>query len=204
MTRWLRPLAPLFVLVCAANLLADEPKKPAVESKNTDDYYPLAQGTTWHYKVGEKKVTAKVDSIETVEGVKVAKIVTMVDGAQVSEEQIAHKPEGIFRMSYGGEKADPPVMIWKAGAMPGDIWEVKTQLGTAGPTIEGKFKAGGDKIKVGGVDTECVTATGDFKLAGKDAKFIYWFAKDKGIVKLQMTVEGQDILMELDKFEPGK
>ena len=60
MTRWLPLLAPLFILVGAANLCADDPNKPNAELKTTDDYYPIVLGTTWHYKVGEKKVMAKV------------------------------------------------------------------------------------------------------------------------------------------------
>jgi hypothetical protein len=198
MIRRLRPLAALVVLVGAAGLFADDANKPKAESK-TDEYYPTALGTTWHYKIGEKKATAKVTELSK-EGV--AKIVTTMDDKPVAEEEVAHTPEGIARLSYGGEKSKTPVLIWKAGAKKGDKWEVKTDLN--GTPIEGTFTAGEDKAKVPAGEFDCVTATGEFKLLGKDAKFIYWFAKDKGVVKLQMTVEGQDILLELEKFEPGK
>jgi len=197
-TRSLRPLAAFAVLAFGAPLVADDANKTKAETK-TDNYYPTAIGTTWHYKIGEKKATAKVADVSK-EGV--AKIETTVDGNKVAEEEIAHAPEGIVRVSYAGEKSKTPVVIWKAGAKKGDKWEVKTELN--GTPIEGTFTAGADKVKVPAGEFECVTATGDFKLLGKEAKFVYWFAKDKGIVKLQMTVEGQDIMLELEKFEPGK
>ena len=57
MTCWLRPLAPLFVVICAAGLFADDANKKNSEIK-TEVYYPLEVGTTWHYKIGEKKATA--------------------------------------------------------------------------------------------------------------------------------------------------
>src|SRR5262245_18267183 len=198
MTRCLRPLTALAVLAFSAALFADDTNKPKAEIK-TDNYYPTALGTTWHYKIGEKKATAKVADV-TKEGV--AKIETLVDGTKVAEEEIAHTPQGIERLSYGGEKAKTPVLIWKAGGKKGDTWEVKTEL--TGSPSEGKFTAVGEKVKVPAGEFECVTATGEFKLLGKDANFVYWFAKDKGVVKLQMTVDGQDILLALEKFEAGK
>jgi len=200
MTQCLRPVAALAVLAFAATLLADDANKSKAETK-TDDYYPTAIGTTWHYKIGEKKATAKVADV-TKEGV--AKIETTVDGnsSPVATEEIAHTPQGIERLSYMGEKSKTPVLIWKAGAKKGDTWKVDTELN--GAPIKGTFTAGEEKVKVPAGEFECVTATGEFELLGKNAKFVYWFAKDKGVVKLQMTVEGQDILLELDKFEPGK
>src|SRR5438876_10788975 len=111
-TRCLRPLAVFAILVGPAALFADDANKPKSEVKS-DDYYPTALGTTWHYKIGEKKATAKVAELSK-EGV--AKIETTVDGNKVADEEIAHTPEGIVRLSYGGEKSKSPVLIWKAGA----------------------------------------------------------------------------------------
>src|SRR5262245_12143963 len=98
MTRWLRPLTPLVVVICAAGLFADDTNKNNTEVK-TEDYYPLAAGTTWHYKIGEKKATVKVAEVSK-EGV--AKLETTVDGAKVADEEIAHTKEGIVRVSYNG------------------------------------------------------------------------------------------------------
>lgn len=202
MTRWLRPLTPLFALVFVAALSAQDANKAKLETKGTDDYYPLAQGTTWTYKIGEKKATAKVIAHEKQGALTVAKIETTIDDKPVAEEQVAHSPEGIVRLSYGGEKSKTPVLIWKAGAKKGESWDVKTEI--SGTAVEGKFTAGEEKIKVPAGEFECVTATGEFTIQGDTAKFVYWFAKDKGVVKLLMTFKGQDILLELEKFEPGK
>src|SRR5215813_9054423 len=151
MTRCLRPLAALAVLAFATALFADDANKPKAETK-TDDYYPTALGTTWHYKIGEKKATAKVADV-TKEGV--AKIETIVDGTKVAEEEIAHTPQGIERLSYGGEKSKTPVLIWKAGAKKGDQWKVDTELN--GAPIKGTFTAGEEKVKVPAGEFECVT-----------------------------------------------
>src|SRR5262245_10803197 len=103
-TRLLRPLTALALLTFAAALFAADANKAKSDTK-TDNYYPTAIGTTWHYKIGEKKATAKVADVSK-EGV--AKIETTVDGNKVAEEEISHAAEGIVRLSYGGEKSKTP------------------------------------------------------------------------------------------------
>src|SRR5262245_6509202 len=117
MTRRLHLLTPLVVLAFAATVFAaDDPPKPSTEVKGTDNYYPINMGTTWHYKIGEKKAVAKVTDQKKEGNLTVATIETFVDGGSspVATEQIAHAPEGIIRVSYNSEKPKTPVLILKA------------------------------------------------------------------------------------------
>src|SRR5262249_60738715 len=129
---------------------ADDANKPKAETK-TDDYYPTALGTTWHYKIGEKKATAKVADV-TKEGV--AKIETIVDGTKVAEEEIAHTPQGIERLSYGGGAAETTVPIWKGGGEKGEQWKGDTEVKEA--ASKGTCTPGGEKEKERPRGTECV------------------------------------------------
>jgi len=54
-----------------------------------------------------------------------------------------------------------------------------------------------DKLKT-------VTSAGEFKINGQETRFTIWLNEKYGIVKQQLNVGGQDLLLELEKFEEGK
>lgn len=187
-------LPALLVLACAA---------PA--QVKDDPYYPLKVGTTWHYRIGEKKLQTKVTKYEKVGDVMCARVETIIDGNPMGVEHIALTPEGVARFQINGTKPDKPLVFLKLPPKKGDTWKVDTKIATE--SIKGEYKTDETTVKVpesGDKEYNAIQTVGDFDVNGQPAQFKYWFVKDKGIVKVLMVLGGADVLMELEKFEPGK
>src|SRR5262245_57360850 len=163
-----------------------------------DPYYPLKVGTTWQYKIGDKKLTTKVTAHEK----NTAKIETIIDGNTAGTEHVGITAEGIARFQMNGTKADTPILFLKLPAKGGDTWKVNAKVGQE--TIAGEFKTETVKVKVaegGDKEYDAVKSIGDMDVNGEKAVFAYWFVKDKGIVKVVVILGGSEIVMELEKFE---
>ena len=87
-----------------------------------------------------------------------------------------------------------------------ETWKVDSSVAGMGK-LTGTFKSGEvDELKVGEKKYEkVVTVSSDDMVAGgQKISVTYYFAKDVGMVKQTLTVNGQQIVIELDKFEAGK
>ena len=76
-----------------------------------------------------------------------------------------------------------------------------------GEKIAGKFKQDiVDKVTTpGGFAKNVVTcASNDLDANGLKLSFTYYFAKGTGMVKQEIDVGGQKVIIDLEKFEQGK
>ncbi len=213
MTRWLLlPLLALNWLLTGLNgqppAKSDDKPKAAETAKSAagpdTPYYPTKVGTTWTYKVGDKKVSTRVSRLEEKGAYDCAVVETLVDGNVVATEHVAATKEGLYRVAFNGQEPKEPILFLKLPAKKGESWDVKTDA--AGETIDGKFTEGEEEIRVpiSQDKIKTVTSTGDFKINGQDAHFAYWINEKYGVVKQQLTIGAQEVVLELEKFEEGK
>jgi hypothetical protein len=172
------------------------------ETTKPVSYYPLQVGNTWHYKVGDKKVSTKVAAQEKIGDLMTARIETIVDGNVVANENIAQTAEGIVRVAVNGQKSDKSVLLLRLPPKKNDSWNIDTKI--AGETVKGKFTVNEEEIEIPAGKYKAFSSVGDFQINGQAGKFGYWFAPDVGIVKLTTAAAGVDLTLELQKFEPGK
>lgn len=165
-------------------------------------YYPTKIGTTWTYRIGEKKLTQKVTKHEKQGNYFCARIETIVDGNTVATEHIHVTKDGLFRVAYNGEMPDKPVMFFKLPPKTGESWNVEAKV--ANESVKGKFTISKEKVKVPAGEIDSFLSKGDFDVNGQPAKFNYWITEGKGIVKLEMAVGGQSFAIELEKYEEGQ
>jgi hypothetical protein len=195
----------------ALPLVLATPAVRADDKLEETPYYPLQVGTTWHYKVGDGKFIMKVTKHEMVGKELCARIVVQRDGQDSPGEDIAVKKDGVYRYSFNNLKPTMPVLILKLPPKKGDTWtvDVKTGANEDSGTVKGKFIAGEEKIKIKlmGKESEVETVTAssdDLEADGLRIKCKCYFAKDLGMVKQEIDVANQKIVIELEKFEAGK
>lgn len=197
--RFLRPLAgACAVIVACAAVVAQPPAGGAAQPPAAAvNYYPLKKGNKWVFKTGE-------NTIEMVaqDG---GKIDTVVNGKTVASENIEVKADGIYRTKVNNVAVDPPVKFMALPADKDASWEVNSKLNAQ--AIKGKFtqKAAVEKAKVAAGEFDCIVVDGpDFEIAGAKCGIKYWFAKDRGYVKLTYNIAGNEALLELKEFVEAK
>ncbi|HEV3143882.1 MAG TPA: hypothetical protein VGZ47_08370 [Gemmataceae bacterium] len=192
-------MSQLIGLAILATLTA--PAQPPAAGKEVS-YFPLQVGNTWHYKIGDKKVSAKVVAHEKIGDLETAKIESSSDGDVVANENIAQTAEGFVRVAFNGQKIDKPALVLKLPPKKGESWEVDTKIGNE--TVKGKVVAGEEEIEVPAGKYKTVTSTGDYQINGQPAKIKTWFAPNVGPVKQELKLGGVETIFELQKFEPAK
>jgi hypothetical protein len=177
-----------------------ETKTP--RAKGSAAYYPLKVGTTWEYKVGNKKATVRVLREETVEKAKVAVLETTLDGKTITE-RVGVKADGVYRYSGEGVDYTPPLCFLKLPPRTGETWEVKSR--GAGLEIAGTFESEEDEVTVGAGQYEAVTAScREFRIDTARMEVKYWFVPGIGMVKQRLKLGGREVLIELEKYTPAK
>jgi hypothetical protein len=171
----------------------------------TTEFYPLKKDTKWTYKVGETTITVRVANV-TPEG---ATLETLVNDKPVASEVIQVKSDGVYRTQINKAKIEPPVLILKLEggkvAAKGTKWEVSSKI--QDQPVKGTFTITEDKekVKVPAGEFEAVVVNGpEFEIAGTKTGVKYWFAKDKGVVKLTYSIAGNDAVLELKEYAEGK
>jgi len=173
------------------------------QTEKSSEYYPLKPGTKWVYTVMGSQITMKVDKKEKIGEVECWKIATIVNDKEVASEHVSVTDDGIYRNALNGQKPEKPVMFLKLPPKKDDKWDIDTKI--SGQVIKGKFVVKEEKAKVGGKDYDTFVSEGkDIDINGKLTTIKYWFAKDIGIVKLSFTMDGQDTVLELEKYEAAK
>jgi len=174
-----------------------------VAQEKTTEYYPLKEGSKWTYTVMGSQITMKVGKQEKVGEVMCWKIATIVNDKEVASEHISVTDDGIYRNQLNTQKPDAPVCFLKLPPKKDAKWEVNTKI--QGQVIKGTFIVRDEKIKAGGKDYDTFVSEGkDIDINGKLTTIKYWFAKDVGIVKLSFTMDGQETVLELEKYEAAK
>lgn len=182
----------------------------------------LKVGAKWHYRVGDAKDGAKVmvhcDRMERMpyKNAKGEELVKEVDvfvlrstsGDNELTEAIGIVKDVVYRFKAAGKEILPPLPILAATR---DGWAVEA---TSEKTpIKGTFTLTTEKVSLSvekGGKTFPITHA--YKVSGKDLLIgpqrlavEYWFAPEFGLVKQRTKLEtGKEIVLELEKFEPGK
>ena len=177
----------------------------AMAQNATTEFYPLKKDTKWVYKVGETTITVRVANADA----NGATLETLVNDKAVASEVIQVKSDGVFRTQINKAKIEPPVLILKLDggkvAAKGAKWDVNSKI--QDQPVKGSFTITEDKekVKVPAGEFESVVVNGpDFEIAGTKTGVKYWFAKDKGVVKLTYSIAGNDAVLELKEYTEGK
>jgi hypothetical protein len=188
------------VLVLAIGTTASADDKPLLSP-----YYPLAVGNTWNYKVGEVKFTMKVAKYEEINKQLCARVEMSVNDKVQAVEHVFVKDDGVYRAAFENKQADPPVKFLKLPPKAGETWEVKSKIGAE--SLSGTFRSGEvAELMVGGTKyTGVYTSESDnLDANGTKIAFKYYFAKDIGMIKQTIKIAGQEVNIELEKFEAAK
>ena len=210
----MRTLLAGFISALSAGLLSAQAPQPPVTppapapAAATTEYFPLKEGSTWVYKVGESEVTVKVGATDKGE----TKLETLANGKPVASETVKVQADGVYRTKINATAIDPPVKILELETKEGKLvpkakgakWTVSSKVQTQ--TVTGDFAIGDPaKLKVADKDVDCVYVEGaKFNIAGTETSVKYYFAAGKGIVKLSYSIQGADATLELKSYEEGK
>ncbi len=120
----------------------------------------------------------------------------------IAYEHVCVKDDGVYRDSFGDKKPDKPIRFLKLPLKKGDTWEVDTKA--LGEPIKGTFKLDEAEIKIGSTAYKTFTASSDdLDAAGMKISCVFYFAENIGLVKQVIKTGGQEIVVELKKFEAG-
>lgn len=201
MLRQMRLAAGALAVLVGGFVLAQQPAPPAPAGDPSGGLYPLKKGSKWVYKTGDQTVEVVVAGPDK-DG---TKLDTLVNGKSVASEVVQVKADGVYRVSVKGDKVDPPVKFLALPAKKGEAWKVDSKVGTQ--TVKGEFKTADDKakIKVGDKEYEAVyVECPECDVAGAKSAIKYWFAKDKGVVKLSYSIQNTEAVLELKDYVEGK
>jgi hypothetical protein len=178
-------------------LRADDEK---IELK-ASEWYPLAVGTTWRYKVGDQKLKITVAAHEKVGDVPCARLeTTNAAGAIAGTEHVTIKEDGVYRLTYNGTKITPPLCFLKLPPKKGTQWKVKSKEGEA--VTKGTFTLDEeDDVEVPAGTYKTIVSKGDMTAGDKALTVTFYFASGIGMVKQEIAAGGQVLAVELAKFE---
>lgn len=169
----------------------------------TSPYFPTPEGVAWNYRLGEKKLTIRVAAHEKAGALACAKLETVQNNGVIAVQQVAQTPAGIVRVSHNGEKVTPPLLFLKLPAAQGQSWDVDSKIESPSGTdvIKGKFSSDKDDVKVpGGEFKKAIRVKGELTINGKPATMTSWYAEKVGMVRQIISMDGQEYLLELEKF----
>jgi hypothetical protein len=167
-------------------------------------YYPVKLNTTWTYKLSDgKQLIMKVTKHEKVGNTVCARVESSVDGKVIASEHIGVTSEGICRFQIGENPATPPLCFLKL-PFSTTAWKVDSNI--KGEVLKGSFTPGKEEVTVPFGKFSAVTAaTTDLEVNMIKVGTTYYFAKDIGMVKQVIKLgDKQTIVLELEKYEPGK
>ena len=197
MARRCLPLLALLILAVGFVRAADD-------APVATPYFPLAVGSKWFYKCGENHFRLEVVKFEKVGETNCARVELFVNDKSQAAENIAVTKDAVVRFSFDGKKAEPPIPFLQLPVAAGKSWKVQSKVD--GQALEGSFLSGEeDNVKVPAGTYKTATVTGaDLKANGVKLNLRYYFAKDVGMVKQVIDIDGQKVVVELEKYEPGK
>jgi phage pi2 protein 07 len=184
---------------------------PALWSQRTQngegDYYPLAVGNRWDFrvKVGNEvagSISEVVAQIDTIDNLRLFRLEAQVGGKVVATEHLEVTPKGVYRRRAQGAEVKTPALVLRYPAKGGDSWEYDTQVGNQ--RIEAKVKTRFEEVEVPAGKFKALATEIDIKADGKPLKTTIWFAPGIGKVKTSLDLGGTQVVLELEKFTKGK
>jgi hypothetical protein len=194
-------LPPLFyawigLAVCTQAIHAEDQIRP--------DYYPLAVGTKWHYRVDGQsaRLTNHVAGIERIGGQPVSRVETRFMGRVIPTEHLANTPEGLYRYRSQGIAITPPLRLLRYPVKEGDTWE--DTITSSGQRVQVNCRVGSEQVTVPAGSYQTVTIDVAMKVGGTTiATSRYWLAAGIGMVKQVNQQGGTTSAIELERFEPA-
>ena len=173
----------------------------------TTDHYPLRVGTVWHYELdagGQKDAFVnRIAKIEKIDNKDLALQETVKGGKVLATEHLSSTAAGVFRHRSNNIPIDPPIQLLKYPIKPGESWEVETILGGQKSRVTCKVD-GFEDIKVAAGKFKTVAVTVALEMGdGKKVVSAYWFAAGVGVVRQSASFGGNELKLELQKFERG-
>jgi hypothetical protein len=190
-----------------------------VEDKGPETlWYPLREGTTWHYRAGDSKFQMRVaPGSEKIGDLVCARVDMIKDGKTVASEFIGVKASGVYRCRVQADRPNqnkdnpvlvetpkPPILLLPLPPKKGETFTVDSKVEPSGKVYKGTFKIAEETIKIGDKEYKCVVVAGqDLEGDGLKPTLTTWYAENVGMVKLVIAVADQKIDIELEKFEKG-
>lgn len=174
----------------------------------TTPHFPLEVGAVWTYKSGENRFQLKVVRFEKIGETNCARIELTSPGGKAdkpeSVEHVAVTKDGVVRYSFDGKKAEPPINFLKLPIEQNATWKVDSKVD--GQPLRGGFKIGKQKdvkVPAGIYDTTTVSGV-DLEANGVKVGLTYYYAENVGLVKQVIDIGGRRVVVELERYEPGK
>jgi hypothetical protein len=208
MLRAIRSVVGAAAVLFGGVLLAQpkEAPKDAPKDAAADNYFPLKKDSKWTYKVGDNFVEVRVAKVEKVNNEDQYTLETVVGKDAKTSEVIVVRSDGVYRTKVKEEKLDPAVKILPLPPKKDVTWEVNSKLGAQ--TVKGTLKVADDKetITILGTKYDTIRVEGkDIDVAGAKTSVKTWYAKDKGIVKVEFVLQtGDKVTEELKSYETGE
>jgi hypothetical protein len=197
MNRFIRCLAPLALILLAGSIAR------TADDKASTTYFPIQVGATWQYKVGENRFVLKIAKIEKVGKVDAARVEMMVAGKTTSFEHVGVTADAVLRYTFEGKTIDPPLPFLKLPPKAGQTWKVESKVD--GQAMKGTLKAGTEEVKVPAGTYKAVTVSGqDMEVNGVKLNMTCYYAEKVGMVKQVLEMGKHKVVIELEKYEPGK
>ena len=178
---------------------------PAIQAADDKDNFPLAVGTQWTYKLGDK---GDKFVITTLKSAKVGAQDCVVfeaklNGKFAASEHVAVLKDGVYRFMYGEKSFEPPICFFKPSAKKGDSWQQEYKIGDTKGTI--KFAVDVQDVEVpAGKFKDVLVVNVEATEMDSISKTTVYYAKNHGMVK-QIIIDGdKPIVLELEKMEVPK
>ncbi len=175
--------------------------------KKTLDYYPLKVGTSWTFRVQAQgqnlEIVNRVAKRENINGMELVKIETLTGGRVVASEHLRSTERGVFRYRFNNLEISPPLQLIKYPIKKkGETWKQTIKMGSQEVTVN--VKSNMEKVKVPAGQYRTVSVELGMTIMGKTITTKYWFAPGVGVVKQEANVAGQQVEIELNKFQQAK
>jgi hypothetical protein len=190
-------------LLTAPFARGQDEKKKAPPPPN---YYPLQVGNEWNFRVtvGGNSVNAisRIAKIETIDGKPLARLEASLNGNIVATEHLRVTPEGVFRYRNNGQEIVPPICLLKFPAKSNSKWDGNIKVGAE----QGKYfcEAKEANVEVPAGKFKALHVAIRLETKGQTVTTAYWFVPNVGFVRQTVDAGGMSILMELEKYTPGK
>lgn len=191
--------------VSASGLLVAN-NEPIAEQSGVgkSEYYPLAEGLKWKYKVKgmtkSARVFVEVTRHEKINGIMCARLEATLENQKKSAEYVRVEKDGIYRYQANSQSITPPLRMMLLPFEDEKTWTINSK--TLGMTLKGTFTASQGSITIGGVEYKDVVIckSEDFTISNKKVAQTCWYAKGFGMVKQVIKYGGQEMVLELEKF----
>ncbi|MCI0460375.1 MAG: hypothetical protein L0Z62_25765 [Gemmataceae bacterium] len=177
-------------------------RSPAPVRVADSPYHPFQVGWEWTYegKAKGQTMTRRVLRHEKVGELPCAVVETKRD-RDILLEHLHATPDGLFVAAINGRKVTPPLRLLKLPPRAGEQWETPIREGKS--KRKGMYLLGEATVKVPAGTFATVALQGVvIEETGRATDFTYWFARDRGIVKMLLSAPGNQVVVyELKGFK---